>query len=384
MRVILVDDERLALLQLTKMLEKMGGIDVVGTYLNPIEAIEWIGELRPDAVFLDIHMPGIDGLKMAVQIQENCPAIQIVFVTAFDQYAVQAFDLNALDYVMKPLHMDRLGRAVQRLQDRVRGDVNVTVSSSPQSVLIRCLKTLQFEMPGQKSERLKWRTSKAQELFVYLLHHRGRVIARDELLELLWPDFEERRAAAQLYTTIYQIRQSLQRNEVGSVTINSGSLTDGYSLDTSTVRIDTEEWEHQLKQLDSPEQHTIDKHESLFNQYTGDYLSDYDYLWAEHERERLRRLWLHHAQNMIRFYTRQGMHSEAIRINLKIQQLNPVFEESYFSLMKLYDLSHHNAAVEEQYMLLTETLKRELDSRPDDRVAQWYQGWKSEGLVYNR
>ncbi|UUZ90115.1 response regulator [Paenibacillus sp. P25] len=117
MKVMLVDDERLALMQLDKMLKEFG-VDVLGSFMNPVEAVAEAGILQPDVVFLDIHMPELYGMEAAEAIQECCPSAEIVFITAYDEYAVKAFELNALDYLLKPLQRDRLERTIQRWRMR--------------------------------------------------------------------------------------------------------------------------------------------------------------------------------------------------------------------------------------------------------------------------
>jgi len=114
-RTLLVDDEDLARAALRRELASDPGIEIVGEALNGIEAIEMIGELRPDLVLLDIEMPGFDGFEVVQQLA-NPPAI--VFVTAYDEYAVRAFEANAIDYLLKPVQPERLARALARVRQR--------------------------------------------------------------------------------------------------------------------------------------------------------------------------------------------------------------------------------------------------------------------------
>jgi two-component system LytT family response regulator len=107
-RAVLVADEKLALLQLERMLKEWPDMEVVATYIDPAQALSEIGEQRPDAIFLDIQMPGMDGLQVADRIQQADGEAEIVFVTAYDRFAIEAFELNALDYLLKPLDRRRL------------------------------------------------------------------------------------------------------------------------------------------------------------------------------------------------------------------------------------------------------------------------------------
>lgn len=119
LRVLLVDDESLARRGLRLRLDKMENIEIIGECRNGREAIAAIRELEPDLVFLDIHMPGVDGFGVIRALQ--CDAMpMVIFVTAFDQYALHAFDVHAVDYVLKPVENDRLREAVDRARQRLR------------------------------------------------------------------------------------------------------------------------------------------------------------------------------------------------------------------------------------------------------------------------
>lgn len=372
MKAILVDDERLALLQLNNMLKELPEIEVIGTYQDPLAAIEAAGVLQPDVVFLDINMPEIYGLKAAEHMQEACSDVEIVFVTAYDEYAIQAFELNALDYIMKPVKRERLARTVQRL---LKNTVGKERERAHDPTLIRCLQSLQIDVPGSGTELLKWRTAKAQELFAYLLHHRGQTVRKGLLLELLWPDFETEKATTHLYTTIYQARKDLKRAGA-NIEIRSSGVKDGYILEAAQLRVDSEEWEQELRSLAPISADSVQDYQKVMDMYRGDYLADSDYLWAENERQRLRMLWQKHVQLLGEFYVRQGMLTEAMMAYLRMQQHDPYQEESYFALMRLHEQLGEKAAVEEQYRRLRSMLKQELDAEPGEKIVNWYERWK--------
>lgn len=118
MRVLIVDDERPARDKLHRMLAQDAGIAAIAEARDGIEALQRIAEFKPDAVFLDIQMPEISGIELAASLP--APAPLVVFVTAFDQYAIRAFDANAIDYLLKPYDQARLQRTLLRLRERLR------------------------------------------------------------------------------------------------------------------------------------------------------------------------------------------------------------------------------------------------------------------------
>jgi two-component system, LytTR family, response regulator len=121
MKVLIVDDERRARERLIHMLADEPEMEIAGEAEDGLGALTAMAGLRPDAVFLDVQMPGLTGLEVAAALPEASRP-WIVFVTAYDQYALQAFEVNAVDYLMKPVEADRLAAAVRKLRDRAKGD----------------------------------------------------------------------------------------------------------------------------------------------------------------------------------------------------------------------------------------------------------------------
>src|SRR5580765_4677807 len=112
MRAIIIDDERLARSELKKLLTDYPEIEIVAEAANASEGIEKIENLNPDLVFLDIQMPGKTGFDMLAELDK---APHVIFTTAYDEYALKAFEVNALDYLLKPVEPKRLADAIQKL-----------------------------------------------------------------------------------------------------------------------------------------------------------------------------------------------------------------------------------------------------------------------------
>jgi two-component system LytT family response regulator/two-component system response regulator LytT len=138
---LIIDDEQLARDELQYLLDQVGGVEVVAQGTNGIEAVDLIEEHHPDLVFLDVQMPGLDGFAVIQRLMERSrsgaiagkqaqPLPQIVFATAYDQYAVRAFDVNAVDYLLKPFDRTRVQQAVERVRSRMAGGASVAAESS--------------------------------------------------------------------------------------------------------------------------------------------------------------------------------------------------------------------------------------------------------------
>jgi two-component system response regulator LytT len=118
--VLIVDDEPLARQELQYLLERAGGVEVLAQGTNGIEAVELIRTHKPDLVFLDVQMPGLDGFGVLKKLLDRkVPMPQVVFATAFNQYAVRAFEVNAVDYLLKPFDRKRVMQTIEKAQARL-------------------------------------------------------------------------------------------------------------------------------------------------------------------------------------------------------------------------------------------------------------------------
>jgi two-component system response regulator LytT len=138
LRALIIDDEPLARQELQYLLERAGGVEVLAQGTNGIEAVELIRTHRPDVVFLDVQMPGLDGfavLKKLLDRKMQMP--QVVFATAFNQYAVRAFEVNAVDYLLKPFDRKRVMQTIEKAAARMVAPAETTSSEAKLDALMR-------------------------------------------------------------------------------------------------------------------------------------------------------------------------------------------------------------------------------------------------------
>jgi two-component system LytT family response regulator/two-component system response regulator LytT len=122
LRAVVADDEQLAREELGYLLGQVGGVSIIGQAVNGVEALATIEQLQPDLVFLDVQMPGLTGFEVARRMLNTGSPSHIIFVTAYDQHAIEAFEVNAVDYLLKPVDPARLQLAVDRARRRVASD----------------------------------------------------------------------------------------------------------------------------------------------------------------------------------------------------------------------------------------------------------------------
>jgi len=369
MKVMMIDDERIALNYLERQLSALPAVSIVGAYMNPLLALEAVSSHNPDAVFIDIDLPEMNGIELAERLLEIIPSLQIVFVTAYNEFAVRAFEISAIDYIMKPYETGRLQKTVQRIIEKLSLlPAKSAASGSP--LRVQVLRQLLLETPDGGSKPLLWRTVKAMELFLYLLQHRGLLVRKSAIIDQLWPEHETDKAFSLLYSAVYQIRKTLAEFSEHFQLVNQ---TEGYMLTLHNVWLDAEQWQMRLDELAELDERSIGSYESVMQQYAGDYLHDYDYLWAEGERERLRSKWILFAHRIGQWHMEKGNMSQALTVYSDIALRYPTAEDAHFNMMKIYaELGKHSLVIH-QYEQLCRILREELDVCPSRYIADWFE-----------
>lgn len=200
MRIAAVDDEIHALERFQRMVSGVAELELCGLFETGEQLLAFLGENLLDAVFLDIEMPGVNGLQLSEQIQTLNGNIDIIFVTAFNQYAVEAFEQQAIDYIMKPLTEERLAKTVRRLLKTNRSEIH------PVKPFIQCFGDFEVFLNG---EALTWKNSKAKEVLAFLVHKSGVPVGWEKIADAIWPDFNAEKAQTNFHATTYLLRKRL-------------------------------------------------------------------------------------------------------------------------------------------------------------------------------
>ncbi|MFD0671214.1 response regulator [Cohnella sp. GCM10027633] len=368
MRAIVVDDEYLALESMTRLLQRFE-VTVAGAFQDPREALKRQRSADADVAFVDIEMPELNGLELAARLQAEQPGMQIVFVTAYEQYAIEAFELAAIDYLLKPIQLKRLETTIQRLRAR---RAEPAPEPAPSALPTICFfHHLSFQDAEGHPLAITWRTTKARELLAYLIHSGDKTPSKEELLDRIWPDVDPDKSVTHLHTTIYQVRQSMKQMRIPlSLHYKEGR----YHIELGGTQVDAPLWEKSLREAAEADDVAASNH-LLTHGYRGDYLGTEDYMWADAERERLRALWLDNALKTAARLEASDASGDAITLYQQIQQRYPENEECYFGLMRLYGKLGNGTEVHQQYAKLVAMLEEDFDAEPSDDVARWYAHW---------
>ena len=373
MKVMIVDDERLALRSMERLLQQVGGVHIVGAYQNPQQALDAVRDDGPELVFLDIEMPTMSGIELAERLQNVNQELQIVFVTAFNEYAITAFELQALDYLVKPVRPDRLVKTMERMHKYLKQPEKLEAPRSDATTMIRMFDSLQVQYPNEQPTSISWRTQKSQELFAYLLFLNGKIVRKDALIEILWPDQDADKAYTNLYTTVYQLRRTLKQQQIG---VQILSLDEGYYIEKGEVTVDVELWENAVLSTPELSEETAENYQYLLQLYRGHYLDSNNYAWAKNRRDQLAMQWFYFAVRVGEYLIEHYRYAEAIPLCTQVCSYHPAEAQGYYMLMNIYAELGEEAAVEQQYARYTEALKGSGDFVTEPTITEWYVAWR--------
>lgn len=363
MKTILIDDEPMALQVLENMLLPYKDINIVGRYTRPSESLESIKLVEPDIIFLDIEMGDMNGLELAEIFMEKLDNVEIVFVTAYSEYAVEAFEINAIDYLLKPIQEKRLVKAIERLRKKTKNHLLKRDTNNLDNRL-KVYSFGGFQVLDSMGNPLKWRTQKAKELFAYLWERKDGPVSKSRIMEDVFPNRELDKAATILHTTIYQLRKSLrQLGYPNAITY----FDESYQLNIP-IGSDLE----QFKRLISFKTHNNQQIKELLEIYKGDFLEE-GYIWGVESQQMYREVILNKIEN----FAKNQLQEEKIDLILKAS-LNKAFEMDSFNgilaemMIRYYGIQNKKSNLESFYNYYVKNLREEMNLEPGGNITNIY------------
>ncbi|MFJ7970191.1 response regulator [Psychrobacillus sp. NPDC096389] len=353
LNAILVDDEILALQLLEAILKEIGGIEIIGKFSNPLEGLKSLEEHKPDILFLDIEMKEMNGIKVAEKFNATASQTDIVFVTAYDKYALEAFNVQALDYILKPIEKSRLEKTIQRIrQSRQRHELPST------EISLKALFLGSFQLLDHQNEPVKWRTKKVKEFCAYLIHQ-NKPVHREKIMEELWPDRTLDKASVALHTTVYHLRKELKNQGYHD---SVKYVDERYSL-----LIELSSDVQNLKKILSQTQVKVADVKKLIDLYRNHYLAEEYYDWAMEEREQLQKMVAQFLEKFVDTYFTEtdSVLKEAIE---KLIEMDPWEERHTIKLVQFYIQQGNNRAALEIYNRYKTMLWKQLGIKPQEEL----------------
>ena len=252
MTAICVDDEPLVLQLTLSLFRDLPGFQEVEGFAGPLEALDWLENRTPDIALLDIDMPGMNGLELARRIRDMHPDTAVIFLTGYSEYALDAFQLHASGYLMKPINREKLASEVEyALSGRNRGKAS--------NVFAKTFGNFDLLVDGRP---LVFKRSKSKELLAYLVDRHGGNVSRPEAFAVLWEDtFYDRAMQKQMDVVIRSLRSTLEEAGVGEI----------FEIQSGWMRILPERMDSDLFRF-------LDGNREAIQEYRGEYMSAYS--WA--------------------------------------------------------------------------------------------------------
>lgn len=272
MRVICVDDERILMEDTVAMCRELSGIDEVNGFTSAIDALEWLGSHRVDLALMDIDMPDMSGIELAIRIKDRSPDTAVIFLTGYAKYAVDAFKIRASGYLLKPVSKEALAADVAYV---LAGRQNrAEQNSGEKQVKITTFGSFEVYVDGQP---VKFQMAKCKELLAYLVDKQGGSVTRAQLASILWEDRPyDRKLQKQLDVYIRSLRDTLKEYGIERIFVMTGG----------TLRIVPEGFDCDVYRFFAGDPDAI-------NAYRGEYMSAYS--WASLTEGRM--YWEHSTKN---------------------------------------------------------------------------------------
>ncbi|MFA9422752.1 MAG: response regulator [Sedimentibacter sp.] len=275
-KIAAVDDEKHVLERFERIVLGMDGLELCGLFETSEQLLSYLKEQPLDAVFLDIEMPGLNGIQLSEQILAINENIDIIFVTAFNQYAVEAFELYAMDYIMKPLTEDRLSKTLKRL---LKSKSKVMLPEKP---FIQCFGDFEIFVNGVA---LTWKNSKAKELLAFLVHKRGVPVDWEKIADAIWPEFDRQKSQTNFHATTYLLRKRLA--EAGLTEILDGRRGN-YRIVKDTFSCDV----YQMEEMINGNNINKDEDFHIFEKLNKlGYMEGNGYAWAYPRAVEIEKIW---------------------------------------------------------------------------------------------
>ena len=366
MRVIIVDDEDLSLKRLKRILTESGDIEVSEVFHDPEQACEYAAHNRFDAAFLDITMPQISGMQLIGELRKYHASLPIVLVTGYEEYAVQAFEKEVTDYIIKPVTAERVNRTIQRLQQLLRNTAKSPDSVPPPARLtVRMFGEFTVLDGSNVDTPVKLRTPKTEELLAFLLCAKS--TTRDALADTIWKDLSPQKAWTNINSTLYYVRRAVGDNSDVHIILKDRN---GIRVDRDVIDCDLYEFETLFRQIRQTTIYRSEMFERIDTLYRGELLKGRHYEWAFSWSRQLEMDFIKTMETAAHYHIQQNQPLRALHYLDRILQIDSIREDIHREKILIYLSLGQRTEAHWQYKLLEEFLHEELGSRPSTDIQQ--------------
>lgn len=363
-----MDDEPLALVNMEKKLKEFNSIEVI-KFFSTVKDLQAEGpSLDFQVAFLDVEMPGMNGLEIAQLLKKWNKNIFIVFVTAYRDYAIQAFEIHSIDYLLKPISKARLETTINRIQELL----HLENKSTP--LQIRNTPALTIQCFGgfvvlHNNKAVHWRTLKTKELFAFLFSNLNSQVPRDTIIEALWADTEFKKARVQLHTTVSYLRTTLSTLGYSEVIQYSNGC---YILQIEDFQCDVHDLEHILNAKMETAKFDVEKAEALIQSYQGEYMAALDFPWITSKANFMNNKFTLLLHDLVEHYTAIHDVKKREQILLLMIEHNPYSDKIIQQLIQHYIEVDNRASAVKVYNTFKSTLLADLGILPEQETTELF------------
>ena len=366
-RAILVDDEQPALEELEFLLKDYP-VEIAAMIQDARTALAQIGRLNPDVVFLDIDMPGVSGLELALKIQELYTGINIIFVTAYSEYALEAFKAYPLDYILKPVNEKRFAKTMRHLFELI-DSASANAASAPKPH-IRCFGAFEAFTENGEKHQMKFATRQAREMFTYLVSRFEKTVSRGELIDTIFGGNEDKKTVNLLHVTAYKLRHTME--ELG-IDRESITLSGNYTLKVADGICDYIDFVKFTDRHPYIDKNNAEQAETIAELYQGAFLENEDYLWAEEVRTETELRFENLLLGIAAFYRQTGKINKCEKALVTLLRYDNLSDQGNKALLNLYRETENLPKFREHFEKYRILLKEELQTEPDRKLIDYYE-----------
>ncbi len=337
---------------------------VEGEFQDRSAALDNLHKYKPEVVFCDLDMDGINVSLFMDALKEQAPKAAIVFISSCNSFAVKAFEISAMDYIIKPFTKERFNNTMKRIYAyrnylKDRQDIKILCFNNQLEIINNSTKT-----------HMKWRTKKAKELFTYLLYKNGKRLSKHELVDTIFEgSSDEKKALNNLYVTVYYIRNQLE--EFGLDT-SRFFISENYTVDVDEGLCDYVDFDNFLNKIITIDGTNIDSIEKMIHLFNGAFLEDEDYPWLYEMRESFELKYEDFMLKLADYYIFSGELKKAEGVLQKFICINPISDEAHNRLLELYIYEDNKEKFLKQYQKYVIIMKEEFLTFPDKKFHSFY------------
>jgi two-component SAPR family response regulator len=328
---LFIDDEPLSLPHFLKIAAQDSRLNILQSFTSPFEILGYIkhhvdskSTEKIDIVFTDIQMPHMSGIELAEQIQALLPNTEIVFITAYDKYMLEAFQLYAAGYLLKPIALEDIKNLLNKLEQRQAAITKAIAQKSTEQTkpAITCFgpSRLPFKLP----------TEKAQELFFLYISRNGEPIHREEIYEMLWPEFDDQKAYNNFYVTNTFLKKTLAAQGYDSIIDRSD---DCYSIPTNRLECDYFQF---MKHTSASFRTDIKSLSETAALYKGQFCAGKDWIFLDDVRLQCSKQYCKIMYELATLYKEAKDIEQSEKTLLQILDTDVFEEKAYIQLKQLY------------------------------------------------